>query len=101
MSSTELSPQYITPTQSVLLPRRKKRRIELAYEEAEAAGIVQLCEDEAGPYQAIPQAGASWQAEGHPAVQPHEYERGRTAKLLRAQCRQTTAPCGWMSKAPS
>lgn len=43
---------------------------------------MQLCEDEAGPYQAIPQPGASWQAEGHPAVQPHEYERGGTAKLL-------------------
>jgi hypothetical protein len=43
---------------------------------------VQLCEDEAGPYQAIPQPGASWQPEGHPATQPHEYERGGTAKLL-------------------
>jgi hypothetical protein len=43
---------------------------------------VQLNEDEAGPYQAIPQPGASWQPEGHPAVQPHEYERGGTAKLL-------------------
>jgi hypothetical protein len=32
--------------------------------------------------QAIPQPGASWQPEGHPAVQPHEYERGGTAKLL-------------------
>src|SRR5436305_3983419 len=61
---------------------RKKRVIELAYEQAEAAGIVQLNEDEAGPYQAIPQPGASWQAEGHPIVQPHEYERGGTAKLL-------------------
>src|SRR5882762_6622221 len=39
-------------------------------------------EDEAGPYQAIPQPGASWQPEGHPATQPHEYERGGTAKLL-------------------
>ena len=47
-----------------------------------AAGIVQLNEDEAGPYQAIPQPGASWQPEGHPALQPHEYERGGTAKLL-------------------
>ena len=56
--------------------------IELAYEHAEAAGIVQLNEDEAGPYQAIPQPGASWQPEGHPALQPHEYERGGTAKLL-------------------
>jgi hypothetical protein len=43
---------------------------------------VQLNEDEAGPYQAIPQPGASWQPEGHPVVQPHEYERGGTAKLM-------------------
>jgi len=56
--------------------------IELACEQAEAAGIVQLNEDEAGPYQAIPQPGASWQLEGHPLLQPHEYERGGTAKLL-------------------
>jgi len=56
--------------------------IELACEQAEAHGIVQLNEDEAGPYQAIPQPGASWQPEGHPATQPHEYERGGTAKLL-------------------
>jgi hypothetical protein len=60
----------------------KKRLIELAYEQAEVAGILQLNEDEAGPYQAIPQPGASWQPEGHPALQPHEYERGGTAKLL-------------------
>lgn len=43
---------------------------------------MQLNEDEAGPYQAIPQPGASWEPEGHPALQPHEYERGGTAKLL-------------------
>jgi len=53
----------------------QKRLIELACEHAEAAGNVQLNEDEAGPYQAIPQPGASWQPEGHPALQPHEYER--------------------------
>ncbi len=40
------------------------------------------CQDEAGPYQAIPQPGASWQPEGQPARQPHEYVRGGTAKLL-------------------
>jgi hypothetical protein len=40
------------------------------------------CQDEAGPYQAIPQPGASWQPEGEPARQPHEYLRGGTAKLL-------------------
>src|SRR5437660_12196221 len=60
----------------------KKKLIEQAYEQAEAAGIVQLNEDEAGPYQAIPQPGASWQPEGHPALQPHEYERAGTANLL-------------------
>src|SRR5437016_2242958 len=62
--------------------RRKKKLIELACQQAEAAGIVQLNEDEAGPSQAIPQPGASWQPEGHPVLQPHEYERGGTAKLL-------------------
>ena len=56
--------------------------IELAYEHAEAAGIVQLNEDEAGPYQAIPQPGADWHLQGHPKAQPHEYVRGGTAKLL-------------------
>ena len=40
------------------------------------------CQDEAGPYQAIPQPGANWQPEGDPARQPHEYVRGGTAKLL-------------------
>src|SRR5207237_6238239 len=37
---------------------------------------------EAGPYQAIPQAGATWAPVGKPARQPHEYVRGGTAKLL-------------------
>ena len=40
------------------------------------------CQDEAGPYQAIPQPGARWEPEGRPACQPHEYVRGGTAKLL-------------------
>jgi len=40
------------------------------------------CQDEAGPYQAIPQPGASWRPEGSPERQPHEYIRGGTAKLL-------------------
>ena len=39
-------------------------------------------QDEAGPYQAIPQAGQSWQPVGQPVHQSHEYERGGTAKLL-------------------
>jgi hypothetical protein len=45
-------------------------------------GIPVWCEDEAGPYQAIPQPGSSWQKEGDPAHRPHEYIRGGTAKLL-------------------
>jgi len=40
------------------------------------------CQDEAGPYQAIPQPGPSWQRQGKPACRPHEYVRGGTAKLL-------------------
>jgi hypothetical protein len=40
------------------------------------------CQDEAGPYQAIPHPGESWQLVGQPARQPHEYLRGGTAKLL-------------------
>jgi len=43
---------------------------------------VQLNEDEAGPYQAIPQPGEDWHLQGHPKAQPHEYVRGGTAKLL-------------------
>lgn len=41
-----------------------------------------LCQDEAGPFQAIPQPGPSWQPRGIPARQPHEYIRGGTMKLL-------------------
>ena len=46
--------------------------IELAYEQAEAAGIMQVGEDEAGPYQAIPQPGTDWHREGKPSTHPHE-----------------------------
>jgi hypothetical protein len=56
--------------------------IERAYREAEAAGVPVWCQDEAGPYQAIPQPGASWQPVGCPARLPHEYVRCGTAKLL-------------------
>lgn len=40
------------------------------------------CQDEAGPYQAIPQPGARWAPRERPVRQPHEYVRGGTAKLL-------------------
>ena len=60
----------------------KRRLIDQAYRLAEAMGIPLWCQDEAGPYQAIPQPGQSWQPEGKPRRQPHEYIRGGTAKLL-------------------
>jgi hypothetical protein len=56
--------------------------IEAAYRTAEGLGLLLWCQDEAGPYPAIPQPGASWQPTGAPAHQPHEYLRGGTAKLL-------------------
>ena len=45
-------------------------------------GLAIWNEDEAGPYQAIPQPGHSWRPEGAPARHPHEYVRSGTAKLL-------------------
>ncbi len=62
--------------------RGKKGLIEQAYGQAEEAGVALWCQDEAGPYQAIPHPGESWQPIGQPARQPHEYIRGGTAKLL-------------------
>jgi transposase len=40
------------------------------------------CEDEAGPFQAVPHPGNSWRPQGEPARQPHEYVRGGTRKIL-------------------
>jgi DDE superfamily endonuclease len=60
----------------------KKGLIELAYHAAEGVGIPVWCQDEAGPYQAVPQPGQSWRPTGKPVGQPHEYIRGGTAKLL-------------------
>jgi len=59
-----------------------KKLLEQAYREGERRGLAVWCADEAGPYQAIPQPGASWQPVGQPARYPHEYLRGGTAKLL-------------------
>jgi hypothetical protein len=56
--------------------------IEDAYTTGVSLGLAVWCEDEAGPFQAIPHPGSSWQPEGHPARQPHEYVRGGTAKVL-------------------
>jgi hypothetical protein len=56
--------------------------IEQAYRRAESWGIPLWCQDEAGPYQAIPHPGPSWRPEGEPAHRPHEWIRGGTVKLL-------------------
>ncbi len=56
--------------------------IEAAHQEGARLGLAVWNQDEAGPYQSVPQAGSSWQPVGHPVRQPHEYERGGTAKLL-------------------
>lgn len=56
--------------------------IERAYQQGEAEGLVVWTEDEAGPFQTVPHPGASWQPEGEPVRQPHEYFREGTAKLL-------------------
>src|SRR2546421_3957036 len=62
--------------------QEKQRLIELAYRIAELAGVQLWCQDEAGPYQAIPQPGEDWHMQGYPRCLPHEYARGGTAKLL-------------------
>jgi hypothetical protein len=72
-------------------PRRRPQKalIERAYTQSAALGLALWCQDEAGPYQAIPHPGASWQPRGQPARQPHEYLRGGTAKLLTLFCPAT------------
>jgi hypothetical protein len=56
--------------------------IEDAYTLGAHLGLEVWCADEAGPFQTVPQAGPSWQPQGEPAEQPHEYFRNGTAKML-------------------
>ncbi len=56
--------------------------MEDAYRVGESIGLSGWCEDEAGPFQTVPYAGASWQADGAPERQPHAYVRNGTAKCL-------------------
>ena len=62
--------------------RRRKKLIEQAYTLGAQLGLSVWCEDEAGPFQAVPHVGASWQPREHTAQQPHEYLRGGTTKIL-------------------
>src|SRR5205814_1126494 len=61
---------------------QKTSALDLAYRLGEQSGVPVWCEDEAGPYQALPQPGAGWQPQGKAALLPHEYIRGGTAKML-------------------
>jgi transposase len=45
-------------------------------------GLAVWCEDEAGPFQTVPHPGPRWRPEGRPALQPHEYVRAGTSKVL-------------------
>jgi hypothetical protein len=45
-------------------------------------GIALWCQDEAGPYQAIPHPGQRFAKQGKPECYPHTYVRGGTAKML-------------------
>ena len=56
--------------------------IERAYRQASQLGLLLWCQDEAGPFTTEPYDGATWQLEGHPSRQPHEYLPDGTAKLL-------------------
>jgi DDE superfamily endonuclease len=56
--------------------------IERAYTLDAERNLAVWCEDEAGPFQAVPQAGSSWQPEGHPATYPHAWIRGGTTKMM-------------------
>src|SRR3954462_5031739 len=60
----------------------QKKLIEQAYMLGAQLGLSVWCEDEAGPFQAVPHPGVSWQPREHPATQPHEYIRGGTTKIL-------------------
>lgn len=53
-----------------------------AYKLASEQNLEVWCEDEAGPYQATPQEGYSWQPQYKAKCRPHEYVRGGTAKML-------------------
>src|SRR3954452_23958890 len=60
----------------------QKKLIEQAYTLGAQLGLSVWCEDEAGPFQAVPHPGVSWRPRGQPALQPHEYIRGGTTKIL-------------------
>jgi hypothetical protein len=71
----------------------QKNLIETAYKMGEKMGLAVWTQDEAGPYQTKPYAGASWEPEGQPKRQSHEYVRNGTAKILTLFHPQTGQVC--------
>src|SRR3954454_13850561 len=67
---------------SAIPMRWPKKLIEQAYTLGAQLGLSVWCEDEAGPFQAVPHSGVSWHPRGRPATQPHESIRGGTTKVL-------------------
>src|SRR3954452_16901826 len=62
--------------------RWPKKLIEQADTLGAQLGLSVWCEDEAGPFQAVPHPGASWQPRGETAPRAHESIRGGTTKIL-------------------
>lgn len=56
--------------------------IERAYQVGEQMGLAVWTEDEAGPYGTHPYETVSWQPQGEPLKQPHEYVPNGTVKIL-------------------
>jgi transposase len=48
----------------------------------EQLGLAVWTTDQAGPFQTVAYPGHSWERQGHPQREPHEYMRNGTAKLL-------------------
>jgi hypothetical protein len=56
--------------------------IERAYTMGASMGLATWTTDQAGPFQTRPYPGSSWEPEGQPKRQAHEYVRNGTAKVL-------------------
>lgn len=56
--------------------------IERAYRQGEQLGLAVWNQDEAGPFSTLPYEGDTWEEDGQPCRQAHEYLPNGTAKLL-------------------
>ncbi len=63
------------------MPIPPKKLIEQAYQTGEELGLAVWTTDQAWPFQTVPDPGHSWERQGQPERQPHEYIRDGTARL--------------------